>query len=59
MQLRIWLKRLDTAFLIFFFGFCFVVWVVGSYHAGRFLPLDDLIPTADRWLASWAAKGRP
>jgi hypothetical protein len=53
MQLRIWLKRFDTAFSIFFFGFCFVMWTVGSCRAGRFLGLDDLIPAANRWLDLW------
>ena len=36
-----------------------LVWVVGSYQANRFLAVDDLIPTADKWLAVWAAKGQP
>jgi hypothetical protein len=27
-----------------------LVWVVGSWQAGRVLAVDDLIPTADKWL---------
>lgn len=53
MQLRIWLKRFDTALGILFAGFRLAVWAVGSYQAGRFLGLDDLIPAADRWLDLW------
>jgi hypothetical protein len=30
--------------------FMLVVWTVGSYQAGQILGLDDLIPTADRWI---------
>jgi len=53
MQLRIWLKRFDTAFSIFFVGFWLAVWAVGSYQASRVLGLDDLIPAANSWLDLW------
>jgi hypothetical protein len=40
--------------------FCWLLaWAIGSYQACRILVPDDVIPAADAWLASWAAKGRP
>jgi hypothetical protein len=36
-----------------------LVWIAGSYQAGRILGSDDLIPTADKWMEGWAAEGRP
>jgi len=33
-----------------------IVWMVGSWRAQRCLGYDDLIPTADRWLAALDAK---
>jgi hypothetical protein len=47
--------------VIWSLGWWLVVWVIGSCQAHCVLGIDDLIPTADRWMASWAAppNGRP
>jgi hypothetical protein len=53
------LKRFGNGCVIVSLLWWSLVWVIGSYQAHRILAVDDLIPAADKWLASWAAKGRP
>ena len=52
---RIWesLKRIYDGYPILLVCFWVMVWAVGSYHSGRVLGLDDLIPTANKWLENW------
>jgi hypothetical protein len=52
-------KAIFRAFMVACVCWWALVWLIGSYQAGRVLAVDDLIPTADRWLAVWAAKGQP
>jgi len=51
-------KKFCKGYAIFCACFWFMVWAVGSYQRGRVLGLDDLIPTADRWMAAWAASAK-
>jgi hypothetical protein len=61
MLYRMWhgVKAIFRAFMVACVCWWALVWLMGSYQAGRVLGVDDLIPTADRWLAVWAVKGRP
>ncbi len=52
-------KAVFRAYMVLLVCWWAVVWAVGSWQRGRVLGVDDLIPTADRWLAVWAVKGRP
>lgn len=53
------LKRFVKWCLIADLCWWLLVWIIGSYHTGRLLSIDDLIPTADAWLAPLDEKGRP
>jgi len=57
---RFWegVKKFCKGYAIFCACFWFMVWAVGSYQRGRVLGLDDLIPTADKWAAAWAASAK-
>ena len=50
------LKRFANWCLILCACWWAFVWVVGSYQSRRVLGVDDLIPTADKWLDAWAAE---
>jgi hypothetical protein len=52
---RVWdgVKRFVNWCVISSLCWWVLVWLIGSYQAGRVLGVDDLIPTADRWLAVW------
>jgi hypothetical protein len=58
---KLWLgiKRFGKWCVISSMCWWVLVWCIGSHQAGHVLGVDDLIPTADKWLASWAAKGQP
>lgn len=53
------LKRFGKWCLIVDLYWWLLVWSFGSYRIGRLLSIDELIPTADAWLASLDEKGRP
>ena len=52
---RLWkaVKESCRDYAIFCGCFWLMVWIVGSFHAGRTLRFNELIPTADRWIAWW------
>jgi hypothetical protein len=52
---RLWEGLKGFAHVVLILSVCWwaIVWTVGSWQAQRFLGPDDLIPTADKWLASW------
>ena len=57
---RLWegLKSFVRGLVIFSVCWWLMVWAIGSWQTGRFLGLDDLMPTADRWMSIGNGKGR-
>ena len=55
---RVWdgVKRFGNWCVISSLCWWVLVWLIGSYQAHHVLTVDDLIPTADKWLDAWAAE---
>lgn len=51
------LKRIGKWCVISSVCWWVLVWSVGSWRAHRYLGIEELMPTADRWLAKWDLDG--
>jgi hypothetical protein len=57
---RFWVGFKRSINLVVIASLCWwlMVWIVGSFQEHRALSFDELIPTADKWLATWDQETR-